>query len=208
MTLTTSDLVVLAVLLRAGPMHGYEVWRRLEESDVRDWARISRPQVYYSLRKLAETDHLERTDEAEPSKGPERATFRATPTAIQALKKALRSERWTERTPPAPFVTWCALALNADAKAIERQLSRRRDRLSAEIAREEATFAALAGVPGRDAAVGRALVRMAVNQMKAEAAALDGISEALLSPEIAAKPWSIATGGLGKSRRPAPRAAR
>lgn len=128
MTLTTSDLVVLAVLLRAGPMHGYEVWRRLAESDVRDWARISRPQIDYSLRKLAETDHVERTDEAEPSKGPERATFRAAPAARQALKKALRSERWTERTPPAPFVTWCALALNADAKTIERQLSRRRSR--------------------------------------------------------------------------------
>ncbi len=188
MTLTTSDLVVLAVLLRAGPMHGYEVWRRLEESDVRDWARVSRPQIYYSLRKLVESEHLRRTDDAGPSKGPERATFRVAPAAKRAMKDALGSEQWMERNPPAPFVTWCALALNADPETIKRQLSRRRKTLSTEIAREETSLDALAGAPGRDAAIGHALVRMAINQMKAEAEALDQIAEALMSADSSRRP--------------------
>ena len=49
---TTPDLVVLS-LLAEKPRHGYEVNQELEWRDVRDWAGISRPQVYYSLAKLA-----------------------------------------------------------------------------------------------------------------------------------------------------------
>ncbi len=49
--LTTPDLVVLS-LLSEQPMHGYQVNQTLEYREVRDWAGISRPQVYYSLRKL------------------------------------------------------------------------------------------------------------------------------------------------------------
>ena len=49
--LTTPDLVVLS-LLSEHPMHGYDLNQELERRDVRDWAGISRPQVYYSLNKL------------------------------------------------------------------------------------------------------------------------------------------------------------
>ena len=50
--LTTPDLVLLS-LLAERPMHGYEANAELERRQVRDWAGISRPQVYYSLEKLA-----------------------------------------------------------------------------------------------------------------------------------------------------------
>ena len=50
-TLTTPDLIALS-LLAERPMHGYELTRVLEYRDVEDWAAISKPQVYYSLRKL------------------------------------------------------------------------------------------------------------------------------------------------------------
>ena len=50
--LTIPDLVVLG-LLSEGPMHGYEIVAELERREVKDWAGISRPQVYYSLDKLA-----------------------------------------------------------------------------------------------------------------------------------------------------------
>lgn len=184
MTLTTSDLIVLAVLLRTGPIHGYEVWRQLEASDVRDWARVSRPQIYYSLRKLAASAHLQRTDEAGPSRGPERATFQATPIANEALKEALRADQWTERDPPTPFLTWCALGLLAEPETIRRQLTRRHEKLEVEIRREQETIQALANVAGRDAAVGRALVLMAIDQMKAEMQGLNELSKALLWDEI------------------------
>ncbi len=50
--LTTPDLVILSLLAERA-MHGYQVNLELERREVRDWAGISRPQVYYSLEKLA-----------------------------------------------------------------------------------------------------------------------------------------------------------
>jgi len=50
--LTTPDLLLLS-LLAERPMHGYQANAELERRCVRDWAAISRPQVYYSLEKLA-----------------------------------------------------------------------------------------------------------------------------------------------------------
>src|SRR5436853_184716 len=50
--LTTPDLVLLS-LLAERPMHGYQANLELERREIRDWANVSRPQVYYSLEKLA-----------------------------------------------------------------------------------------------------------------------------------------------------------
>ena len=55
--LTPADLVVLGLLLER-PMHGYEVNQELARREVGDWAGVSRPQVYYSLRKLADAGHI------------------------------------------------------------------------------------------------------------------------------------------------------
>ena len=46
------DLVLLS-LLAEQPMHGYQANLELERRQVQDWAGVSRPQVYYSLEKLA-----------------------------------------------------------------------------------------------------------------------------------------------------------
>ncbi len=51
LALTTPDLVLLS-LLAERPMHGYQANLELERREIRDWAGISRPQVYYSLEKL------------------------------------------------------------------------------------------------------------------------------------------------------------
>ena len=55
--LTPADLVVLGLLLE-GPRHGYGVNQELARREVGDWAGVSRPQVYYSLRKLADAGHI------------------------------------------------------------------------------------------------------------------------------------------------------
>src|SRR5215471_15211432 len=48
--LTTPDLVILS-LLDERPRHGYEVNAELERRQVRDWAAVSRPQIYYALER-------------------------------------------------------------------------------------------------------------------------------------------------------------
>src|ERR1700674_3045494 len=70
--LTTPDMVLLS-LLAERPMHGYEANAELERRCIRDWAAISRPQVYYSLEKLAAAGFIRKTDSSEPASGPERA---------------------------------------------------------------------------------------------------------------------------------------
>src|SRR3954465_12905778 len=54
---TLADLVLLS-LLAEKRMHGYELWAELERRQVEKWASISRAQVYYSLRKLADARAL------------------------------------------------------------------------------------------------------------------------------------------------------
>ena len=75
--LTTPDLVLLS-LLAERPMHGYQANLELERREIRDWAEVSRPQVYYSLEKLARAGLLRRSETGEPAAGPERASFETT----------------------------------------------------------------------------------------------------------------------------------
>src|SRR5260370_25950386 len=71
--LTTPDLVLLS-LLAERPMHGYEANLELERREIRDWAGISRPQVYYSLEKLARPGLIRSSETDEPASGPTPST--------------------------------------------------------------------------------------------------------------------------------------
>src|SRR6266481_2121671 len=72
LALSTPDLVLLS-LLAEQPMHGYQANAELERRCIRDWANISRPQVYYSLDKLASLGLIKGNDEE--AQGPERRVF-------------------------------------------------------------------------------------------------------------------------------------
>ena len=134
--LTTPDLVLLS-LLAERPMHGYQANLELERREIRDWAGISRPQVYYSLEKLARAGMIRREEGVEPSAGPERSTFETTAKGRAALAEALERQEWaTERDRP-PFLTWIALSWQARPEVFEKQLERRREFLEKEIKREK-----------------------------------------------------------------------
>src|SRR6059058_6576351 len=72
--LTTPDLVLLS-LLAERPMHGYQANAELERREVRDWAGISRPQVYYSLEKLARRGLIRAAESDAPAAGPDRQVY-------------------------------------------------------------------------------------------------------------------------------------
>lgn len=162
-------------------MHGYEVWQRLSDSDVGDWASVSRAQVYYSLTKLQKTRFLERLDADRDSKGPERTTVCATPAAETAVAEALAAPNWMKRDPPSPFTTWSALARGAGAAVIDDQIAKRRAVLEAEIDRERATLVMLEKAAVQDADVGHALAKIAIARMSAELNELGGLEQALRS---------------------------
>src|SRR5215467_11143631 len=75
--LTTPDLVLLS-LLAERPMHGYQANLELERREIHDWAAVSRPQVYYSLEKLARAGLLRASENVARAGGPERTTFETT----------------------------------------------------------------------------------------------------------------------------------
>src|SRR2546428_1073400 len=77
LALTTPDLVLLS-LLAERPMHGYQANLELERREIRDWANLSRPQLYYSLEKLARTGLIRAAETDKPAEGPERSTVETT----------------------------------------------------------------------------------------------------------------------------------
>src|ERR1700757_4464639 len=134
--LTSPDLVVLS-LLAERPMHGYQANLELERREIHDWAAISRPQVYYSLEKLARAGLLRRSETGEPAAGPERASFETTAKSRAALADALERQEWTTQRERPPFLTWIALSWLARPGVFEKQIARRREFLEHELAREK-----------------------------------------------------------------------
>lgn len=121
-------------------MHGYQANAELERREIRDWAGISRPQVYYSLEKLARAGLIRSLETGEPASGPERSSFETSARGRAALADALERDEWaTQRDRPA-FLTWMALSWQARPRAVREQLRRRSEFLEREIAREKATL--------------------------------------------------------------------
>lgn len=137
--LTTPDLVIIS-LLAERPMHGYEVNATLENRKIRDWAAVSRPQIYYSLEKLTRLGLIRATGEDAPSAGPERRVFQTTEQGRKRLADALESPRWTTTRVHQPFLTWLALSWQARPRAFQKQIMQRGEFIRERLAEEEVTL--------------------------------------------------------------------
>jgi DNA-binding PadR family transcriptional regulator len=137
--LTTPDLVLLS-LLAERPMHGYQANAELERREIRDWAGISRPQVYYSLEKLGRLGLVCASESELPAAGPERSVFQTTARGRAALADALQRKEWATGRERPLFLTWIALSWQARPGVFPQQIERRREFLENELSREEATL--------------------------------------------------------------------
>src|ERR1035441_4893966 len=123
--LTTPDLVLLS-LLAEKPLHGYQANALLEFRKVRDWAGVSRPQVYYSLEKLADRGLIRASQSSgETSGGPERNIFETTARGRVALSDALERDDWAEQSDRPTFLTWLGLSWQCRPGVFEKQLEHR-----------------------------------------------------------------------------------
>ncbi|MBZ5605446.1 MAG: PadR family transcriptional regulator [Acidobacteriia bacterium] len=138
--LTTPDLVLLS-LLAERPMHGYQANTLLEFRKVRDWAGVSRPQVYYSLEKLARIGLIRAAASEDETGGPERRVFETTARGRSALADALEREDWTDQKPRPPFLTWVALSWQSRPGVFLKQLRRREKFLTRELAEAQKILA-------------------------------------------------------------------
>jgi len=165
--LTTPDLVVLS-LLAERPMHGYQANLELERREIRDWANVSRPQVYLSLEKLARAGLVRAAKTDQPAGGPERSSFETTEKGREALADALEHEGWTTQRERPPFLTWMALSWLARPGVFLNQLKRRRKFLLKEIAREKKTLLSIYDEVGHKYHEAVWMMGLMIEQMRVE----------------------------------------
>jgi DNA-binding PadR family transcriptional regulator len=140
----------------------------LERRDVRDWAGISRPQVYYSLEKLAAAGLIRAGESDEPAAGPERRVFETTAKGRHALSDALEREDWTTHRDRPVFLTWVALSWQAKNGVFQKQIARRREFLKSELAREEETLESILKEVGHPYHEAVWMVTLMIEQFKTE----------------------------------------
>jgi len=192
--LTTPDLVLLS-LLAERPMHGYQANLELERRQVRDWAGISRPQVYYSLEKLQQHGLIRAAGSADPAAGPERSVFASTAKGRSTLAAALEREEWTTQRERPPFLTWLALSWQARAGVFEQQLRRRQRFLEKELEREEATLHAIREEVGHRFHEAVWMVSLTIEQFRTELRWLRKLSREAGQRAAAQHPRYAAEGG-------------
>ncbi len=165
--LTTPDLVLLS-LLAERPMHGYQANLELERREIRDWANLSRPQVYYSVEKLAHAGLVRASETGAAAGGPERSPFETTEKGREALADALEHEGWTTQRECPSFLTWMALSWQARPGVFRNQLKRRRKFLLKEIAREKKTLLSIYDEVGHKYHEAVWMVSLMIEQMRVE----------------------------------------
>lgn len=165
--ITTPDLVILS-LLAERPMHGYQVNLELERRNVREWAAVSRPQIYYSLEKLAAAGFIRAGESEDPAAGPDRRVFETTAKGRHALSDALEREDWsTQRDRPA-FLTWVALSWQARPGVFKKQIARRVEFLKREITREQETLDSIVAEVGHPYHEAVWMVTLMIEQFQTE----------------------------------------
>lgn len=165
--ISSADLVVLS-LLAEEPMHGYRIVAELERRDAKDWAEISRPQVYYSLKKLLKLKLISTATDSDDSIGPERDIYKINKSGMHAMNDALCKTSWAQQRPPPPFLTWMALSTHLSPSAKKRVIDARHEYLSKELDREIKTLHAFGDDFDKMMTAGRLMVSLTVEQFRTE----------------------------------------
>jgi DNA-binding PadR family transcriptional regulator len=177
-SLTMPDLVLLS-LLAERPMHGYQANQELERRQARDWAGISRPQVYYSLEKLLRRGLLRRAASKTGAAGPERRVAATTPRGRAELARALAREDWTTQRERPAFLTWLGLSWQANPAIVRKQIKRRREFLRGVLARERETLASVLREVGHEYHEAVWMLTLVIEEMQTELRWLDKLEREL-----------------------------
>lgn len=185
--LTRSDLVLLS-LLSERPMHGYQANAELERREIRDWAAVSRPQVYYSMDKLARLGMIEALETAESPAGPERRVYATTKQGRAALASALGQEHWTTQRDKPAFSMWLALSWQAPQEVVRQQVARRRAFLEAQAGKERTTLRHVRAEVGHPHHEAVWMIELTIRQFQTELRWLAKLSKELPRREQARSP--------------------
>jgi DNA-binding PadR family transcriptional regulator len=172
--LTVPDLVILS-LLAERPMHGYEVNSTLDDRKIREWAPVSRPQIYYSLDKLVGLDLIRVVADDDPAAGPERRTFETTAAGRDRLAESLDQSHWIADRVFQPFLIWLALSWQARGRTFQNQLENRKKYLVNRLAEERSTLDAVLAEVGHRHHEAVWMLELKIEQSEAELRWVDKI---------------------------------
>ena len=187
--LSTPDLVLLS-LLAERPMHGYQANLELERREIRDWADVSRPQIYYSLEKLAKAGLLRAAKSGEASGGPDRSPFETTEQGRNALADTLEREEWTTQRDRPAFLVWMALSWQARPGVFRKQLRARRKFLLQELKRERETLQSIFAEVGHKFHEAVWMVSLMIDQLQTEIRWNRQLERSLKRTAVAKYPFS------------------
>ncbi|MBP2705280.1 PadR family transcriptional regulator [Microbispora sp. RL4-1S] len=94
--MSSTRVLILGVLLD-GPLHGYEVRRKLELWGTANWANVAFGSIYHALAAMAKEGLLEVVDAGTRSRGG-RTVYGITPAGREEFDRRLR-EHWSEIMP-------------------------------------------------------------------------------------------------------------
>jgi DNA-binding PadR family transcriptional regulator len=172
--LTIPDLVLLS-LLAERPMHGYEINATLEERNIREWAPVSRPQIYYSLEKLLNMKLIRTVKDEGSAAGPERRVVATTPKGLDRLAEALEAGHWIDDRVYQPFLIWLALSWQARGKTFVTQLGHRKTFLLTRLAEERSTLSEVLKEVGHPHHEAVWMLQLIVDQTELELSWIDKI---------------------------------
>ncbi len=179
--LTPADLVILSVIAER-PRHGYDLKAELERREVKDWVSVSRPQVYYSMRKLADRGLIAPGETSENSGGPERQVYAISLDGQRELALSLGRDEWATSRPPQPFLIWLAMSAHADMDTRARVLEARATFIKDTLTREHQTLKDFGQHDGPMVAEGVMMVELAIAQLECERDWLRRVRRRLLRP--------------------------
>ena len=183
--LTTPDFVLLGLFTEKN-WHGYELNAELERRHVAEWAGVSRPQIYYSLRKLSEQGMIAPHKEVTVGAGPERQMYHITEEGKQALAEGLEREEWiTQRVPP-PFLTWFALSAYAPRPTAARMIAKRAAFLREQIEQEQQHLGIIRAYTGVMVQVADLMVTHKISQYESEIRWLEEVARTLFETRTSA----------------------
>lgn len=185
--LTVPDLVLLS-LLAERPMHGYQANTLLEFRKVREWAGVSRPQVYYSLDKLARLGLIRSAETEGEAGGPERQVFETTARGRAALADALERDDWTDQKERPAFLTWLALSWQCRPGVFLKQLRRRQKFLEQELTAKQEILGAVRKEVGHAFHEAVWMLSLNIDQLRTELRWLKKVARELPKRSAARRP--------------------
>ena len=117
-------------------MHGYDLVQQYERQEVRDWASVSKAQVYYALKKLEEGRLIIANEVGNDVDMRGKTVYNVTPEGKTALENELGESYWLVQRRPQPFTTWIGLSVHYPETMRRDMIDRRRAFLESELHRE------------------------------------------------------------------------